>query len=75
LLVVSGLVLSLGILLVFVISSSLFPIIGFLGMSLLDGIDKHAMQLKVIGALLIIIIGIYVPLNYLLQHPIGLSGG
>ena len=65
LLIVSGLAFSFVLLIVFAISSSVYPIIGFLGTSLLDGFNKYSRHLKVIGAILIIVLGFYVPANHI----------
>jgi cytochrome c biogenesis protein CcdA len=59
--------LAVGMLLVFVASSSVYPIMGFLGMSLFDNFREYGKYVKVAGALLIMVLGIYVVANHYMK--------
>lgn len=68
LLIVSGAVLSIILLLVFAVSSSVYPVVGFLGASLLDGAQKYSKYIRIIGAIIIIALGVYVPANHIFTY-------
>lgn len=61
LLLASGVFLSLLMLVMFSLSSSIFPILGFAGIGLLEGAEKYSRHIKASGGLLICLLGIIMP--------------
>jgi len=64
-------ILTIGMLLTFCATSTIYPIIGFVGLRVLEGYNEYRNALRIIGAVIIIAVGVYVIINHLL----GSGGG
>ena len=71
LLIVSPLPLAFAMILAFALASSIYPIIGFVGIGAFGGFERYRRQVKAAGAVAIIIIGIYLVANHVLSSPGG----
>jgi cytochrome c biogenesis protein CcdA len=71
LLVAVDIYLALAMILVYALTSTIYPVIGFLSGNLLRSAEKHALYVKVSAALLLVAIGVYSIINVLTQSHTG----
>ena len=70
LLVAVGFPFSLLLILVYALTSTIYPIIGYLSAELLSKFEKYRYALKMLGALILITIGIYTIINVVMWDTI-----
>ncbi|TET91295.1 MAG: hypothetical protein E3J35_03130 [Methanomassiliicoccales archaeon] len=72
LLVSVDILLALAMILVYALTSTVYPVIGFLSGSLLRSVEKHALYVRVAAALILVGVGVYSIINVLTTlHPAG----
>jgi cytochrome c biogenesis protein CcdA len=71
LLVAVDIYLALAMILVYALTSTIYPVIGFLSGNLLRSVEKHAFYVKVSAALLLVAVGVYSIINVLTQSHTG----
>jgi cytochrome c biogenesis protein CcdA len=71
LLVAVDIYLALAMILVYALTSSIYPIIGFLSGSVLQSAQKHATYVKVGAALVLVAVGVYSIINVMIQPHTG----
>ncbi|UCD91998.1 MAG: hypothetical protein JSV43_07150 [Methanobacteriota archaeon] len=72
LLVSVDILLALAMILVYALTSTIYPVIGFLSGSLIRSVEKHATYVKVAAALILVAVGVYSIINVLTTaHPAG----
>jgi cytochrome c biogenesis protein CcdA len=71
LLVAVDIYLALAMILVYALTSTIYPVIGFLSGSILQSVEKHALYVKLGAALVLVAVGVYSIINVFTQSHTG----
>jgi len=71
LLIVSDVPLTVGMLLVYALASTIYPVIGLLSAKLVSNVKVNSMYIRAAGALIVLIIGVYSIMKFVLWDPNG----